>query len=312
MSLFKLKPACKDYLWGGHKLVEKYNIDYQGEICAEAWTLSCHRDGESKIADGIFEGLTLSELIEKEGKEILGKNCMKYQDFPILIKLIDAKKALSIQVHPDDEYALKNENQYGKTEMWLVLEAEDGAFLYQGFEKEITKQEFESRIKDNTLTEVLHKEYVKPGDVIFIKPGMLHSIGEGILLAEIQQNSNVTYRIYDYGRVGADGKPRQLHIKQSVDVTRLERPEKFVPSKNHLVECEFFCVDRIEVEDNSTLEDFADETSFVSLLVTDGNGTITQGDETITIKKGDSLFIAANSGIFCLNGKLSIIKTIVP
>ena len=141
MGMYLLKPACKDYLWGGHKLVDEYNVEYDGDVCAEAWVMSCHKDGNSIIANGIEKDKTLSAVIEEKGREILGKNCEKYKDFPILIKFIDAKKPLSIQVHPDDEYALSHENQYGKTEMWYVLEAEEGAYLYQGFEKEISKED---------------------------------------------------------------------------------------------------------------------------------------------------------------------------
>lgn len=311
MGIYMLKPACKDYLWGGHKLVDEYNIEYDGDICAEAWEMSCHKDGESIITNGINKGKTLSEVVARDGKKILGKNCEKYKDFPILIKFIDAKKALSIQVHPDDEYALLHENQYGKTEMWYVLEAEEGAFLYQGFEKEISKEEFERRIKENTLTEVLHKEYVKRGDVIFITPGTLHSIGAGLIIAEIQQSSNVTYRIYDYGRVGADGKPRQLHIKESLDVTKIEKPVKYQSTDEHLVNSKFFCVDRIETGDKP-YSDVADDSSFVSLLVIDGEGTITAGGESLNIKKGDSVFITAGTGKYRAEGNLELLKTIVP
>ncbi len=309
--MYLLKPACKDYLWGGHKLVDEYNVEYDGDVCAEAWVMSCHKDGDSIITNGIEKGQTLSALVARKGKEILGKNCEKYKDFPILIKFIDAKKPLSIQVHPDDEYALSHENQYGKTEMWYVLEAEEGAYLYQGFEKEISKEEFERRIKENTLTEVLHKEYVKRGDVIFITPGTLHSIGAGLLIAEIQQSSNVTYRIYDFGRVGADGKPRQLHIQQSLDVTKIEKPVKYKSTDEHMVNCDFFCVDRIKANEK-TYEDIADDSSFVSLLVIGGEGRISAEGETLEVKKGDSVFITAGAGKYSVEGNVEVIKTIVP
>jgi mannose-6-phosphate isomerase len=311
MGMYLLKPACKDYLWGGHKLVDEYNVEYDGDVCAEAWVMSCHKDGDSIITNGIEKGQTLSALVARKGKEILGKNCEKYKDFPILIKFIDAKKPLSIQVHPDDEYALSHENQYGKTEMWYVLEAEEGAYLYQGFEKEISKEEFERRIKENTLTEVLHKEYVKRGDVIFITPGTLHSIGAGLLIAEIQQSSNVTYRIYDFGRVGADGKPRQLHIQQSLDVTKIEKPVKYKSTDEHMVNCDFFCVDRIKANEK-TYEDIADDSSFVSLLVIGGEGRISAEGETLEVKKGDSVFITAGAGKYSVEGNVEVIKTIVP
>ena len=142
MSVLKLKPSCKDYLWGGHRLVEEYGKEYDGEILAETWELSCHPDGPSTIVNGAYAGKTLEEYIEAEGKEVLGTNCRRFRDFPILTKFIDAKQDLSIQVHPDNRYALKNEGQYGKTEMWYVVDAGKEAFLYYGFKKEVSKEEF--------------------------------------------------------------------------------------------------------------------------------------------------------------------------
>ena len=344
MGIYKLTPACKDYLWGGHKLVEKYNIHYEGEICAEAWTLSCHKDGPSVITDSDGTEYLLPDFIKMKGKDILGTNCTKYGEFPILIKLIDAKKPLSIQVHPDDEYALIHEKQYGKTEMWYVLEADEGAFLYEGFKKEISKDEFEKRIKNNTLTEVLNKVEVKKGDVIFISPGTLHAIGAGIVVAEIQQNSNVTYRIYDYGRVGADGKTRPLHIQQSLDVTRLEPPKPYISDGTHMVISRFFCVDHVEVKGSTTdtcnddtvvgtggtaytangyatgvYTDNAGSDSFVNLLITGGEGIVSLEEksinsevEGISVRKGDSVLITAGTGKYHVKGNLEFIKTIVP
>ena len=194
MSVLKLKPSCKDYLWGGHRLVEEYGKEYDGEILAETWELSCHPDGPSTIVNGAYAGKTLEEYIEAEGKEVLGTNCRRFRDFPILTKFIDAKQDLSIQVHPDNRYALKNEGQYGKTEMWYVVDAGKEAFLYYGFKKEVSKEEFARRIQEDTLLEVLNAVPVQKGDVLFIESGTIHAIGKDILIAEIQQNSNVTYR----------------------------------------------------------------------------------------------------------------------
>ncbi|MCI7099411.1 MAG: ROK family protein [Lachnospiraceae bacterium] len=177
MSVLKLKPACKDYLWGGHRLAEEYGIEYDGEILAESWELSCHPDGPSVIVNGPFAGLTLEEYIEKEGKQVLGNHCRRFRDFPILIKFIDAKQNLSIQVHPDNKYALKNEGQYGKTEMWYIMDAGEGAFLYYGFKKEISKEEFAKRIEEDTLLEVLNAVPVHKGDVLFIESGTIHAAG---------------------------------------------------------------------------------------------------------------------------------------
>lgn len=312
MEMLKLIPACKDYLWGGNKLISEYGINYDGDVCAEAWVLSCHKDGTSVIADGEFAGKTLTEVLQNEGKEFLGTNCDRFNDFPILIKFIDAKKALSIQVHPDDEYALKNEGQFGKTEMWYILDAQEGSFLYHGFEHEISKKEFEDRIRNNTLTDVLHKEYVKKGDIVFVSPGTLHAIGEGIVIAEIQQNSNVTYRIYDYGRVGADGKPRQLHIKQSIDVTKLTKPEVYKSPNNHMVSCDFFDVDHVNVSNEKFFRSVADEKSFVSIIITEGYAVISGDGCRISAKKGESVFIPAVFGEFKVEGVAEFLLTRIP
>ena len=310
MEMMKLTPACKDYLWGGHRLVDEYGIKFDKEICAEAWTLSAHKDGESVVAGGEFAGKTLIGVIDALGKEILGSNCSRFEEFPILIKLIDAKKSLSIQVHPDNEYALKNEGQYGKTEMWYILEADEGAFLYEGFDHEISKEEFELRIRNNTLTDVLHKVYVKKGDVIFIEPGTLHAIGAGILIAEIQQSSNVTYRIYDYGRVGADGKPRELHIDKALDVTKLIPPTPYASKDDHLVSCEYFQVDSVELSGTGELT--VDSASFANILCVSGSCTLSTSSQTMEIAKGESVFIPAGTGNVKLTGDVHLIITRIP
>ena len=220
METIKLTPACKDYLWGGEKLRQDYGIQSQLHPLAEAWVLSCHPDGPSVVATGPLAGKALPEYIQEKGPGCLGADCEKFTDFPILAKFIDAKGDLSIQVHPSNEYALAHEHQFGKTEMWYVLDCEPGATLYYGFQHQISREEFQQRIQDNTLTEVLNAVPVEKGDLFFIPAGTLHAIRKGIVVAEIQQNSNMTYRIYDYGRVGADGKPRQLHIQQALEVTQ--------------------------------------------------------------------------------------------
>lgn len=186
MSILKLKPSCKDYLWGGHRLAEEYGVKYDGEVLAEAWELSCHSDGPSYIANGMYAGKTLQEYIDIKGKEVLELNCRRFRDFPILTKFIDAKQSLSVQVHPSNRYALKNEDQYGKTEMWYVMDADPGAYLYYGFKTEISKEEFAKRIEEDTLLEVLNAVPVQKGDVLFIESGTIHAIGAGILIAEIQ------------------------------------------------------------------------------------------------------------------------------
>ena len=212
-----LKPTIKDYLWGGTKLKTDFGFKTEKDIAAEAWVLSLHKDGMNIVLNGEYSGKPLNEVLETWGKSALGKNAERFSYFPILIKLIDAKQKLSVQVHPDDKYALSVEGEYGKTEMWYVVDCDEGAELIYGFKEDISKEEFESRIKDNTLTEVCNFVPVNKGDVFFIEAGTLHAIGEGILIAEVQQNSNTTYRVSDYGRLGADGKPRPLHIEKAVD-----------------------------------------------------------------------------------------------
>lgn len=317
MYPIKLKPAFKDYLWGGTRLRDDFGKDCDFDKIAESWELSCHKDGNSVVADGEFAGLTLAQYIEKEGKSVLGTNCEKFENFPILIKLIDAKDNLSVQVHPNNEYAQRVEGEYGKTEMWYVVDCDEGASLLYGFKHNITKEEFRERIENNTLLEVTNSVPVKKGDVFFIEAGTLHAIGKGILIAEIQQNSNTTYRIYDYGRVGADGKPRQLHIDKAVDVTNL-CPAKPYPqsepvdmggwTKKRLAKCEYFTVDVINVDTSAALE--ADKSSFVNILVLDGGCVLSsEGNDAVEIKKGDSVFIPAGLGKFELTGKCSAVMT---
>lgn len=321
MKAIKLNPAFKDYLWGGTKLRDEYGKKCDLDKVAESWELSCHKDGCSVVADGEYTGLTLPQYIEKAGKAVLGTDCEKFEYFPILIKLIDAKQNLSVQVHPDNDYAMRVEGEYGKTEMWYVVDCEPGAGLLYGFKHEISKEEFRRRIEDNTLLEVTNRVEVHPGDVFFIEAGTLHAIGEGILIAEIQQNSNTTYRVYDYGRVGADGKPRQLHIEKAIDVTRLApatrpcgrpqaKPEAFDGgSVLPLASCDYFTVKEMEVTSHAAL--MADEKSFHSLLLLDGSLTLSMGGEKLEMKKGDSVFVPAGSGDYTLTGKGRLILTTV-
>ena len=220
MEPLRLNSPLKDYIWGGTRLKTEFGKSTSLERVAESWELSCHKDGPSLIENGDFAGKTLPEYIKIQGKSVLGTNCEKFDYFPILIKLIDAQDNLSVQVHPDNNYALRVEGEYGKTEMWYIVDCAEGASLIYGFDHEISAEEFARRIQDNTLLNVCNIVPVKKGDVFFIEAGTIHAIGKGILIAEIQQNSNTTYRVYDYGRVGADGNPRQLHIEKAKEVTQ--------------------------------------------------------------------------------------------
>lgn len=292
MSVLKLMPACKDYLWGGEKLRTEFGIQSDLHPLAEAWVLSCHPDGLSLLPDGS----TLQQYIDAH-PGCLGTNCERFAQFPILTKLIDAKENLSIQVHPSDAYAQTHEHQYGKTEMWYVLDAEPGAMLYYGFAHEISKEEFARRIEDNTLTEVLNAVPVEKGDCFFIPSGTLHAICKGIVIAEVQQNSNITYRVYDYGRVGADGKPRVLHQDKALDVTERCEPHA-LDFGGHLATCAYFTVDVVSKE----FEGLVDAKSFVSLLITEGEGILHCDSSEYKVKKGECFFLPANSGRYTLSG----------
>ena len=313
MSILKLKPSCKDYVWGGHRLAEEYGKENNGEKLAETWELSCHPDGPSYISNGKYAGRTLQEYIDGEGKEVLGTNCRRFREFPILTKFIDAKENLSIQVHPDNRYALKNEGQYGKTEMWYVMDAKEHAILYYGFKKEVSKEEFAGRIEEDTLLEVLNAVPVQKGDVLFIESGTIHAIGKDILIAEIQQNSNVTYRVYDYGRVGADGRKRDLHIEKALAVTKRVPIIREKKSYSHIADCDYFTVDKLNLDGNvmRKLEGNVGEASFASILMLDGEGSISDQEETLSFQKGDSFFLPAGCGTYTVEGTCDALITTI-
>ncbi len=315
MYAMKLSAPIKDYLWGGTKLTKEWGFVSFEDRQAEAWVLSCHRDGESVIENGEFSGKSLREVLE-EHPEYIGKNAESGEELPVLIKLIDAADNLSIQVHPDEEYAMKNEGDHGKTEAWYILDCDEGAEIIYGFKEDISKEDFEKAIKTNTLSEYVTRIKVEMGDIFFIKAGTLHAICKGIMIFEVQQNSNVTYRVYDYGRL-QNGKPRELHIEKALDVT--VRTKSRVPqnkftavshdeySETELVSCDIFKLSRLDV--GTEAEIVADENSFVSLVCINGNGVLLQGDEAVTLYKGDSLFIPAAAGKFKILGKVCVLKT---
>lgn len=315
MDILKLNPIFKDYIWGGTRLRDDFGYESDLNPMAEGWVLACHKDGKNTVCNKEYCGKTLEEIINENGVEkTVGTNAAKFPYFPVLIKLIDAKDNLSIQVHPDNEYAERVEHEFGKTEVWYVLDAEPDATLVYGFKEKITSEEFKIAIENNTLTDVLNVVNVKKGDMFFIEAGTVHAIGKGTLIAEIQQNSNSTYRVYDYGRVGKDGKPRELHIKKAVDVSKTE-PAKYDTkpfgkeekieggTKQLLTECDLFTVYKYEIE--KTIKLFADEKSFNHILVVDGSGKI----NNTPIKKGDSFYVPANFGEYKISGNCQVILT---
>lgn len=306
----KLVPAFKDYLWGGNKLKRDYNKKSDLDIVAESWELSTHKDGQSMVEG---TGITLGEYIEKQGEEVLGKNARAFEFFPILIKFIDAKGSLSVQVHPTDEYALKVEGEYGKTEMWYILDCDEGASLYYGLNREMTKEEFKKHIEDDTIFEILNKVEVKKGDVFFIEAGTIHAIGAGIVICEIQQNSNTTYRVYDYNRRDKDGNLRELHIERAIDVSNLypAPPIKRLSDADDLLlaECKYFTVRALKVSGEKKVKITDD--CFNSLIITEGEGTLVLNGEVLKLKKGDSIFIPAQCAEYKLTGEMDVILSYV-
>lgn len=318
MQPFRLNPVFKEYLWGGTKLITQFSKAFDGPVLAESWELCAHSAGSSVVADGPLQGKTLLELSESQGIALFGTALERFQSFPVMIKLIDAKKDLSVQVHPDDAFARRVENDSGKTEMWYILSAEPGAFLYFGFKRRLSREEFLKAAQDGSITESLNKVYVKPGDVLFIKAGTVHAIGAGILLAEIQQNSNTTYRVYDYHRTDAGGKPRELHLEKAAEVADLNPcPAKPLPPKTlwvqngselqRLAECPYFQACCLLLSGEAVL--CADNRSFHSLLCVDGEAELCAGDYRAQLKKGDSYLLPAGTGEYRLEGRARLLVT---
>lgn len=295
MKIEKLYPACKDYLWGGNKLKEKYHKETDKTPCAESWELSFHKDGLTRLANS-------KALAESVTEKDLGEKAKAFAFFPVLNKFIDAKQDLSVQVHPSDEYALKNENSFGKTEMWYIVEAEKGAGIYLGFNRDVTKAEYETAIKEKRLTEILNFYEVKAGECYFIPSGTIHAIGKGCLIYEIQQNSNLTYRVYDYGRKDKNGNERELHIDKALKVTSLNKFEPIV-FNDCLGKSEYFTVKKITVKGETSLK--TDEKSFACITCVKGQGEI----DGQVIQTGDSYFIPASYGVFTLKGNMEVIET---
>mgnify|MGYP003165419861 CR=1 FL=1 len=338
-DIIRLEPAFKDNLWGGTKLRTVYGKKCDYDVIGESWELSAHPDGQSVIASGIFTGMYFGEFIEKYGHDVVGWKSSSLDRFPVLIKFIDAKKDLSIQIHPDDDYALEIENEFGKNEMWYVVDCEPGAFLYCGLKKDSSKEEIRERIENNTITDILNKIEVHKGDCVMVKAGTIHAIGAGILICEIQQNSNCTYRMYDYDRKDKFGNKRELHIDKAIDVVDVKKYKPFISDNKDvpegaevLVSCKYFeCYkyvlgsDAAKADHASDIEDncynietvrntgkvniSVDAMSFRSVIVIDGSGKIAVGNNTMDYKAGDSFFVTAREKVINLEGTGTVIVT---
>ena len=303
--MFELKPVTKHIIWGGERLSRDYGMGENGEKIAEAWELTCRGDGDNEIISGKYTGRLLSEFV-RENPQALGTK-QKGDRFPLLIKLIDAEADLSIQVHPDDEYALSHTDDMGKTEMWYIVDAKPGAKLIYGLKRKYTRDELKTAIAAGTLESLMNYVEVKSGETYFIPSGLVHAIGAGILIAEIQQNSNITYRVYDYNRRQPDGSLRQLHIEPALDVIERFDPEAVTVEKTGdvIASCKYFEVRAIALDGEKTV--CAGEESFLHLMITDGECEIICAGEKISTKKGGSVFVAAASGNVTLKGNATVI-----
>ncbi len=320
-----LEPVAKNYLWGGARLAREFGVKSASAKIAEAWLLSCHEAGPSILSEGPLAGHTLSEAIYGDLESVLGTDAMVTDQFPILIKLIDAHEDLSIQVHPDDTYARNHGLGCGKTELWYILDAAPDAFIYYGFTRPVSPEELREHIDSHTVEEIIRRVPVKKGDAFLIKSGVIHGIGAGILLAEIQQNSNTTFRVYDFDRREADGTPRELHVEKALDVIRMDftkdgpLPDSTVIfenySKRRLSACQYFSVDCVKITKEVTLT--CDAASFRSVVVTEGAcemilaNSIPQVPSTRMLHKGDSVFLPANTGDYTLRGPAEVLITSV-
>lgn len=311
MYPLKFENLYYNRIWGGRDFQLFRDNLPEGNI-GESWDIACHPHGISIISNGEFKGTRLDDLIKLKGDALLGTEISK-DWFPLLIKLIDAKDKLSVQVHPDDEYGKRVEKEMGKNEVWYVVEAFENANLVIGTKKDCTKEQLKKAIENGTLEKYMNKIPVKKGEVFFVKSGLIHAIGEGVIIAEIQQNSNITYRVYDYNR------GRELHIKKALDVINLDlvgkksnglivKNEGYI--KTYFCLCKNFSLELYDVENSCT--ENSDQERFYAFTCVEGSGKILYKEGKETIKKGDSLLIPASLGEYTFKGNMKILKSYVP
>ncbi len=302
-EIVRMEPAFKDNLWGGTRLRDVYGKKCDYDIVAESWELSTHKAGQSIVATGKNKGLMLGEYINRFGRGILGWKCDPYERFPLLIKFIDSRESLSIQVHPGDDYALQKEDEYGKNELWYVVDCEPESYLYCGFSRDTDEAEVRRRIEDGTLTEILNKIPVKKGDSYFIENGTVHAIGPGVLICEIQQSSNVTYRLYDYQRRDKYGELRELHIDKAMEVTNFH--EKDMEAAKTM-ECKYFSIEKSVFDGEVSFN--LDDSSFRAFVVLEGSGQVSCGEESLAYRPADCFFVPAGKKTVVFHGCGTVLK----
>ncbi|MEG0166148.1 type I phosphomannose isomerase catalytic subunit [Anaerorhabdus sp.] len=318
---FILEPIGKDYLWGGNRLNEDFHKNLASKPLAESWECSTHADGSSKVGSGELKGQLLKEVI-KEHPEFLGTHPKTKGELPVLIKFIDANQDLSIQVHPNDDYAYKNENQsLGKTEMWYVLDANENTELVYGFNHDVSKEDLKESIEQGTINKYLQRVKIKKDDVFYIEAGTVHAIGKGALILEIQENSNITYRLYDYGRISKEGEKRELHVDKALDVANLKsslepkQPLRLLKykkgyAKEFLCRCEYFQVERLLLNNlDNPIVNKNDGLSFEVYVCLEGSCEFRMNDQDILrLNPGQSIFVPANADEIRIYGDAQLLK----
>ncbi|MDO6473452.1 type I phosphomannose isomerase catalytic subunit [Maribacter sp. 1_MG-2023] len=303
MHPLKFRPILKERLWGGTKLKEVFGKPIESDITGESWELSTVKGDISVVANGSLEGKSLQELIDSNAEELLGKSVVERfgKEFPILIKFIDAKQDLSIQLHPNDALAKERHDSFGKTEMWYIMDADPKAELIVGFNKDVTKEEYAESIDNDTLLDLLNYEEVKEGDTFFINTGKIHAIGAGVMLAEIQQTSDVTYRVFDFNRKDKDGNLRELHTELALDAVDYEKKDDFKVSYGHeknevntMVDCQYFKTNFIELTENLDL-DTTQRDSFTIFMCVGGEAKISTAEGEVSIKSGETALLPAST-----------------
>lgn len=301
-QLLKFKPILKDKIWGGEKLIQKLNKKSDRKDIGESWELSDVKGDTSVVVNGDLKGKDLKELISEYKSELMGEKIYNHfgEKFPLLIKFIDAKEALSIQLHPHDDLAKKRHNSFGKTEMWYVMQADEKANLIVGFQKEVTPEEYLHHLENKTLTDILNIDEVNKGDVYFIPTGRVHAIGAGVLLAEIQQTSDITYRIYDWDRPNPDGSYRELHTEEALDAIDYSAKESYQTdydkkqnSSSEIVSCPYFTTSVLPVQGEITVNHL-NKDSFVIYMCVEGEVELTYKNQKESLKMGETILVPAS------------------
>ena len=317
--MYKFEPLLKQTLWGGDKIIPFKHLNTQMERVGESWEISGVKDNETIVANGPDKGKSLNQLVSEQKAKLVGEeNYQRFGDeFPLLVKFIDASQDLSIQVHPNDETAHRLGKPHGKTEMWYTLESAPGAHLYNGLKKKITPEEYEQMVANDTIVDALARYEIKEGDVFYIPAGRIHAIGSGCFVTEIQETSDVTFRIYDYKRKDKDGNYRELHTKeaaQSIDYTVLPNYRAgYEPILNEgvqLIECPYFTTAVYDLTEPMTL-DYSELDSFVILIAVKGEGTIKANGEEMTFKMGDTILLPATTNEVKIEGEVKFLETYV-